>query len=218
MKKLVDFFHEIGKLKRIPRGGWVLIGVKRPASITDHSFRLAIMVWILAKRKKLNVERAVKIALIHDLCELYVGDVTPYDSVLPKDKKQWPKLFDTWPRFSKSKKKKNFLKKHKKEQTALIKLISGLPLATKKEILNLWFDYENELTKEGRFVKQVNRLETLLQAIEYGKETKRRPFKSWWIGSEERIDDPLLIKFMSELGERFHIRTKKKGLKSKENI
>ncbi len=213
MKKLVKFFHEIGKLKKIPRKGWVLIGVKNPASIADHSFRLAIMTWILAKEKKLNVERAIKIALIHDLCELYAGDTTPYDPILPKDKKEWPKLFDKWPRFSKSKKNQNYLKKHKKERASLIKLISGLPPEIKKEILNLWFDYEKGRTKEGRFVKQVNRLETLLQAFEYGKETKRRPFHSWWVGSEERVDDPFLVKLMSEVAKKFYPKTKKKGKK-----
>lgn len=213
VKEIVKFFQEIGKLKRFPRKGWVLIGVKNPGTIGAHSFRLAIMTWILGEKKKLDIGRAVKIALIHDICELYAGDRTPYDSILPKDRKKWPKLFDNWPRFSQSKKIKIFLEKHKKEQASLIKLVSGLPPNLKKEIKNLWLDYEKGLTKEGRFVRQVNRLETLLQAVEYGKETKRRPFKSWWVGSEEQIDDPLLVEFMLEIGKKFYRKTKKKRKK-----
>lgn len=169
------------------------------------------MAWILGEKKKLNVERVIKIALIHDLCELYAGDTTPYDLVLPKNKKEWSKLFDNWPRFSQSKKVKIFQEKHKKERASLIKLISKLPPGLKKEIKNLWLDYVKGSTKEGRFVRQINRLETLLQAVEYGKETKRRPFKSWWVGSEEQIDDPLLVEFMLEIGKKFYQKEKSAG-------
>jgi len=217
MKDLLNFFIEIGKLKRKPRRGWILIGVKNPESIGGHTFHEAIMAWILGKEKGIDfdIERILKIALVHDLCELYAGDITPYDEILPKDKKEWPELFDKWPRFLKSKKVKKFLKKHKKEKTALIKLISKLPPATKKEILNLWLDYERGLTKEGRFVKQVGRLTTLLQALEYGKESKRRPYKSWWIGSEEKIDDPFLLEFMKILDKKFHGKKKHKKQRQK---
>jgi len=210
VKETVKFFEELGKLKKIPRRGWVLIGIKNPGTVVDHSFRLAIMAWILGEKKKLNVGRVIKIALIHDLCELYAGDTTPYDLVLPKNKKEWPKLFDSWPRFSQSKKVKIFQEKHKKERASLIKLISELPPGLKKEIKNLWLDYVKGSTKEGRFVRQINRLETLLQAVEYGKETKRHPFKSWWVGSEEQIDDPLLVEFMLEIGKKFYQKSKRK--------
>lgn len=206
MKELLNFFIEIGKLKKIPRKGWVLIGIKNPETIAGHTFHEAIMAWILAKEKRINfnMERILKMALVHDLCELYAGDITPYDEILPKNKKEWPKLFDKWPRLLKFKKIKKYLQKHKKERASLIKLTSKLPLAIKKEILNLWFDYEKGLTKESRFVKQVGRLTTLLQALEYGKESKRRPYKSWWIGSKEIIDDPLLVDFVKTLEEKFH--------------
>ena len=68
--------------------------------------------------------------------------------------------------------------KDKKERAALIKMTSKLPSRIKKEILNLWFDYQTGRTKEARFVRQVGRLATLLQAIEYGKESKKRPYHS----------------------------------------
>jgi len=206
MKELLNFFIEIGKLKRIPRKGWVLIGIKNPETIAAHTFREAIMAWLLAKKKKthLNAERVLKTALIHDLCELYAGDTSPYDEILPKDKKEWPELFDKWPRFLKYKKAKHYQRKHKKEKMALKKLIAQLPPAMKKEILDLWQDYESGRTKEGRFVKQVGRLATLLQALEYGKESKRRPHKSWWIGTREIIDDPVLLEFMDALEKKFH--------------
>lgn len=212
MGNFIDFLYNVGKLKDMPRKGWVLIGMKNPASIMDHSYRMAIMAWILGKDKGLSMERTIKMALMHDLCELYAGDTTPYDhSALPKDKKDWPEAFNNWPRFSKSKKLQNFVKKHKKEQLALKKLTKDLPSEIAREVLDLWYDYEKGITKEARFVKQINRLETLMQAFEYGKETKKKPYDSWWVGSEEHIDDPSLIKCMSEIADKFY--PKKSGKK-----
>lgn len=208
MRDIIKFFTEVGGLRKVIRRGWILIGAKDPGTVVDHSFRTAIMVWILSSEKKtnLNIERALKIALIHDLCELYAGDMTPYDfhSVLPKDKKKWPELFDKWPRFPKSKKIKGFVDKHEKEKKSLIKLISYLSPKSRKEIFNLWLDYEKGLTKESRFVKQANRIETLLQALEYGKEAKKQPYKSWWIGTEEMVDDPVLLQLIDEMAKEFH--------------
>lgn len=194
-----------------------MIGAKNPQTIGEHMFRVAIVAWILGKEKKasLDIERCLKMALIHDMCELYAGDITPYDRAegLPKNKKKWPELFDRWPRASKSKKTEYFLRKHKKECKSLGMLISKLPPSVKKEILGLWFNYEKGLTKEARFVKQVNRAETLLQALEYAKESKTRPYNSWWVGSEEKIDDPILFEFMEALDKKFHQKQCKKRKK-----
>ncbi len=115
MEELVKFFFEVGKLKKMARKGWVINNIKNPESIAEHVFRAALMAWFLGTKKKgLNIERIIKMALIHDLCEIYAGDTTPYDSVLPRTKKQREKLMKTWPRFSDSKKKQFALSSDKK--------------------------------------------------------------------------------------------------------
>ena len=207
MKDLINFFIDLGRLKKMPKRGWVLIGVKDPESVSDHSFRVAVMAWLLAKEKKekLNIEKVIKIALAHDLCETFCGDLTPYDygSLLPEDKKEWPRSFDKWPRLSGEEKVKRNKEKYQRESDSLKRLLSDLPLPAKKEIMALWQEYEKGSNKEARFVKQINRLETLFQALEYARENKKPPYRSWWIGSKEIIDDPLLVEFMNELGEEF---------------
>ncbi len=45
---LIDFIAEAGKLKRIPRTGWVESGVPDPESVADHSFRVALIALVLA--------------------------------------------------------------------------------------------------------------------------------------------------------------------------
>lgn len=214
MKSLVDFFINIGQLRKLPRRGDVLIGAKDPASITDHLFRVAVMSWILGREKKanLNLRKVLTMALAHDLFEFHVGDMSPYDydSLLPKNKNKWPELFDKWPRFSKSEKRKMTAGKHKREEKGINKLIKDLPKDLGKEVKDAWVEYEGGLTKEARFVKQINRLETLLQALEHGREMKAHVYNSWWIGTKERIDDPILLKFMDQLSKEFSTKKSKK--------
>jgi len=205
MDRILEFLIKIGKLKTYPKTGLILIGMKEPRTIAEHIFRVGIMAWILGEKREanFNIERILKIALLHDLCEVYAGDETPYDKILPKDKKEWPKLFNKWPRFPKSQKRQLAFERHEKERQSLVRLILKLPNTIKNEILDVWLDYEKGLTKEGRFIKQVNRLETLLQALEFTRESKKPPYRSWWIGSKEKIDDPLLVSAMNELERIF---------------
>jgi len=205
MEKILNFLIEVGKLKRLPRRGWVINQIKNPESIAEHIFRSAIMGWILGYKKgDINIEKLIKIALIHDLCEIYAGDITPYDSVLPKRKKKLSALMKTWPRFSDSERREQAIKKYKKENKALKKLISKLPPKFKKEINKLWLDYEKKLTPEGRFFHQADRMENFLQAYEYWKKYKNPPLGPWWLWAREFFDDPTLLEFMKVLDKKFH--------------
>lgn len=204
MENLLDFFVEVGKLKKMRRRGWVLRGIKNPETIASHTFRVALMSWILCCKKGLDINRIIKLSLIHDICEVYAGDTTPYDRILPGGKRKPKELFERWPRFSGSEKEKFFQKKYKKEDKALKKIISSLPFQIRREIANLWDDYEKGLTREGIFVRQVDRLENLLQALEYWKEKKNFAIRPWWVQIEELIDDPILLEFMKEMEKKFH--------------
>lgn len=212
MEDIIDFLTEVGKLKKMPRRGWVINRIKNPESIADHSFRAALLSWVLAKRKKgMNIERLLKIALVHDLCEVYAGDITPYDSVIPKNSRKLEELMKTWPRFTNAQKKKNVLRKMKKEKIGLDKLVAKLPPDLKSlqnEIKSLWMDYENGLTPEGRFFKQADRLENFLQAVEYWKTYKKPPQQPWWLWAREFFDDPLLLSFIKEMDKKFHKKRK----------
>lgn len=204
MKETLNFLIEAGKLKRIKRKGWVLRKINNPETIAEHTFRMTIMAWLLCNRKKLDINKVIKMSLIHDLCEVCAGDTTPYDGILPKDPKKRKKMLDKWLRISKKEKEKFFKAKYKKEDKALKKVIAELPANSKKEIANLWEDYEKGLTAEGRFVRQVDRVENLLQALEYWKQYKKFKMDSWWVQIEELVDDPVLLEFMKALEEKFH--------------
>jgi len=204
MKNTLNFLIEVGKLKKMPRRGWILRGMKNPETIAAHTFRMVLMAWLLGKQKKLNVSKILKMSLIHDLCEVYAGDTTPHDNFFLKNKKKFKKITLKWPRLSKRDKEKIFREKYEKECKSLKKLILKLPLDFKKEIKDLWMDYEKGLTREGKFVRQLDRVESLLQAMEYLRENKNFSIESFWVQVEELVDDPILLEFINSLEKRFH--------------
>jgi putative hydrolase of HD superfamily len=212
MDKIIKFFTKIGELKTMPRRGWVIRDIKNPESIAEHTFRAAIMVWVLAdsRKRNLNMEKLLKMALIHDLCEVYAGDTTPYDSILPKDKKKRRELLKTWPRFSEAEKKGLAAAKYKKEKAGLEKLIKDLSPKLRNEIRSLWLDYEKGLSPEGRFFKHTDRIESFLQAAEYWKTYKNLPQKPYWIQARELHDDPILLEFIEQINKEFHKNIKPK--------
>ncbi len=199
MDKNFNFLLRVGKLKKLKRKGIMFYGEKDPETTAEHSFRMTIMAWILAKKKGLDIEKVIKIALVHDLCEVYAGDITPYDGILPKDKKKRYEFVRKWPRFSEEEKRKRHAKKFKKEKESLERVIKDLPVGLKKEIMNLWLEYEKGVSEEGRFVRQIDRAENLLEAFECWTRNKKFPTKPWWQHAEEVIDDPVILEFLKKI-------------------
>jgi putative hydrolase of HD superfamily len=221
MRNIINFLIEVNKLKEMPRTGWVLRKVKRPETIAEHTFRVALVGWLLAEKQKLNVKKAIKIALSHDLCEVYAGDVTPffYYLDLPKDKKERKKVLMKWVRLSKEEKEKRGRLKFEREKKSLLKLIKFLPPVIKRDLFLSWLDYERGISKEGKFMKQVDKIETLIQAIEYFGPQKT-PAIGWWEETEELVEDPLLLEFLKVIQKKFYGTKIKIGRKNKdlENI
>jgi len=216
--EILGFLVEVGKLKILKRTGWILRQVKNPETVAQHTFQMTVMSWILGELKGLDTNRIVKIALVHDLCEVYAGDQTPYDPILASsklNKKEILKMVEKPARIPYSMRLEWLLKKRTKEWKAIVRLTSHLPKVLQNEIVDLWIDCEEGLTREGRFVSQVDKMVNLFQAIEYWKKDKSFPIVPWWISVKERIDDPLLLKFVNELDKEFAIarRVRKKAKK-----
>jgi putative hydrolase of HD superfamily len=203
MRHYLEFLLESGKLKGKERRGWVVHQIKNSETTAEHIFHLAVLVFALGSRKKLNMERAIKMAIIHDLCEVYAPDLTPYDPLLPKNKKKIKEVLKHWPKFTPALKIKKEVEKHKVEEKALNKLVAKLPPNLKNEILGLWYDYECGITKEGRFVKQADKIVNFLQGIEYWKKYGKIQHKLWTRWIKEIIDDPVLLDFIKETENKF---------------
>jgi putative hydrolase of HD superfamily len=203
MKKILNFLIAIGKLKNKERRGWVVHQIKNPETTAEHIFHLAILVWVLGEKKKLNVERAIKIALIHDLCEVYAPDLTPYDPLLPKDKKKIMEVLKKWPQFTPVLKVKKEKEKSRLEKMGMNRLVASLPQDLKKEIKALWKDLEKGLTKEARFVKQADKVINFFQGMSYWKKYGKIQHKLWIRWIKENVDDPVLLDFVKVLENKF---------------
>jgi len=74
IEKIFDFMHVVNDLKKTKRYGEFDVYKESSA---DHSWRLALMSFILADEIKLDIDvlKAVKIAIVHDLPEAITGDI-----------------------------------------------------------------------------------------------------------------------------------------------
>ncbi|XP_054823098.1 uncharacterized protein LOC129321384 isoform X1 [Prosopis cineraria] len=140
---LIDFLTLCRRLKTTKRKGWVNHGIRGAESIADHMYRMAIMALIAADLPGLNRERCIKLALVHDIAEAIVGDITPSDGV-PKEEKS------------------------RREQAALNEMCEILGGGMRaEEIKELWAEYEHNSSLEANLVKDFDKVEMILQALEY---------------------------------------------------
>jgi putative hydrolase of HD superfamily len=74
VKRIVEFLFEAGMLKRTPRTGYQFLGSGRE-SVADHSFRTAIIGYVLASQEPhANRGKVILMCLFHDLPEARTGD------------------------------------------------------------------------------------------------------------------------------------------------
>lgn len=154
LEKIFDFLNQAGKLKEVLRYNEKRNGMKE--SVADHSWRLALMAFAVAEELNLDVDilKSVKMALVHDIAESIAGDI---DAVLIMEGKA-------------SKKEKEVA-----EAIAMGKIGQIAPEKIGLEIHNLWDEYEKGQTKESRFIKALDKLETLTHLYESGYKTYDRP-------------------------------------------
>jgi 5'-deoxynucleotidase YfbR-like HD superfamily hydrolase len=123
-------------LKGLDRAGWVRAGVRKPESVAAHSWGVAWLALSLCP-PEVNRERALELAIVHDLPEVHSGDITPHDGISKKEKAR-------------------------RERAALSRLVEGHPKAD--ELTALWEEYEAGESPEARFIKACDKLDMALQA------------------------------------------------------
>jgi len=137
---VINFFHEMGLLKRLPRSGWLLLGVSEPETVAEHSFRAAIIGLILAAMEGADIGRTVSLCLMHDSPESRVGDI--------------PNVGRAYVNTVKAEAVSN-------HQTA------SMPAALSTLVRDLIREYEAGDTTEAQLARDADKIETLLQAREY---------------------------------------------------
>lgn len=193
---LLAFARLASCLKQVRRQGWLDRGVVDPESSADHSWAVALLAWMLAaERPDLDAGRVLLLALVHDLPEALAGDETPFDrhrdstGLIPDEHFQRPPSYD--PAESEA--------KRAREGAALEDMLSTLPASLADQVRAAWQEYAAAATPEARFVKQVDKLETLIQAELYRDKQPEIVIESFRHGTLRDVDDPILHQLVNEL-------------------
>ncbi|KAL7739234.1 hypothetical protein ACLKA6_015092 [Drosophila palustris] len=183
---ILQFMELIGNLKHTKRTGWVLRDVNDCESISGHMYRMSMLTFLLDGSEGLNQIRCMELALVHDLAESLVGDITPFCGV-SKDEKRAMEL---------------------KAMEDICKLIEPRG----KRIMELFEEYENAQSAESRFVKDLDRLDMVMQAFEYEKRDNcLLKHQEFFDSTEGKFNHPFVKKLVNEIYEQRDLLAKAKG-------
>jgi putative hydrolase of HD superfamily len=134
----LQFLAEADKLKNILRQGYLIDGSRQENS-AEHSWHFALTALTLYEYcgiDGVDINRVMKMALVHDLVEIYAGDTPAYDEQSNTDKDA-------------------------RELAAAEKLFSLLPAAQAAEYRALWEEFDRMETPDAFFGSAVDRLQSL---------------------------------------------------------
>lgn len=138
LRRRLEFFLETDRMKyvirRTPVGN-----VSRKENDAEHSFSLALLAMVLEEYADDNVsiDRVIRMALVHDLIEIYAGDTYVYDQAAMETKAA-------------------------REDAAAEKLFGMLPREQGKEYEALWREFDAEETADARFAACLDHFQPLL--------------------------------------------------------
>ncbi|CAI4037472.1 hypothetical protein SMKI_02G3490 [Saccharomyces mikatae IFO 1815] len=147
---ILAFLNVVQQLKIQKRTGYLDLGITECESISDHMYRLSIIT-MLIKDPRVNRDKCVRIALVHDIAESLVGDITPVDPIGKEEKhrREWETI-----------------------KYLCNVLIKPYNVIAAREIMDDWLAYENITSLEARYVKDIDKYEMLVQCFEYEREYK----------------------------------------------
>lgn len=133
----LKYLKKTQHLKAVLRHSWT-DNVQRQESVADHSWHMAMMAVAFAPelKDKVNLDRVFKLIAIHDLGELFTGDIPAFAAKSGK---------------------------YEAERNTVLKIVKSLPTERQQEVLKLWEEYEGKKTKEALFVKMLDVIDVILQ-------------------------------------------------------
>ncbi|MFH1768076.1 MAG: HD domain-containing protein [Candidatus Omnitrophota bacterium] len=141
LNSLLDFISEAGMLKRVYRSGWSVLGIKNAESVAEHSFRCAVVGYILACLEKVSPYKVILMTLFGDMQEARITDLH----------KMAQRYIDTLV----------------VENTSFFEQVNFLPAKIKKELIRMREEYTAQESFESIVARDADILECLIQAKEY---------------------------------------------------
>ncbi|XP_053972810.1 5'-deoxynucleotidase HDDC2-like isoform X2 [Hylaeus volcanicus] len=159
------------------RTGWVIRNISDPETIAGHMYRMAMLSFLVDNKDNLDKVKIMQMALIHDLAECIVGDITPHDGIPPDVK-------------------------HRLEDEAMEDICKLLgdkgPM-----ILEMFREYEKQESPEAKYVKDLDRLDLIMQAYEYEKrDNVPGALEEFFATTNGKIRHPFINQIASEITSR----------------
>jgi len=131
--RVYDFLIELDKLKSVYRKSF-LSDHSRNENSAEHSWHLSVAFMMLHQEipDDIDLQKTLKMSLVHDVCEIGAGDISVYDK--GRDQVQ------------------------SAEKDYLTQLNKNFPGSFTEELLHLWEEYEMQESPESRWVKVFDRL------------------------------------------------------------
>lgn len=171
MKNEIEFLRDIGKVKTIKRAGWVREGITNPESVADHSFRVAVMAMAFGDKLNVDTNKLIKLALTHDIAEGVIGDKV-VERGLQID--------------NRARKQKDL-----EEDQILRQLFRNIGIDKAEQFLP-------EKGSEESILKQLDRLEMAMQALEYEEEFAK-DLTEFFDNASHHITHPFLKQILDEI-------------------
>lgn len=145
------FLLEMGMLKRAKRSGWWIAGVKDPETIAEHSFRTGVIGAVLAMIEGADPAKVALLCLFHDTQETRVGDI-PHIG-------------------------RRYLDAASNEKVTADQVSAAHP-AVREGVQHVVDEYENGDSLEVIVAHDADKLECLVQAVEY-REQGHQNVQNW---------------------------------------
>ncbi|MBQ2904644.1 MAG: HD domain-containing protein [Clostridia bacterium] len=138
LQKQIKFAIVIDEMKNIFRRNLIIDGTRREND-AEHSWNLAMLAMLFEEysTEKVDIERVLKIALVHDLIEVYAGDTFAYDVKGNEDKLE-------------------------REIESANRLFGILDPVQGAEIRALWDEFEAKETAESKYANAIDRIQPLI--------------------------------------------------------
>eukprot|EP00767_Chilomastix_cuspidata_P004469 gnl/Chilomastix_cuspidata/4613.p1 GENE.gnl/Chilomastix_cuspidata/4613~~gnl/Chilomastix_cuspidata/4613.p1 ORF type:complete len:185 (+),score=66.30 gnl/Chilomastix_cuspidata/4613:15-569(+) len=169
MDPLREFLDTVYSLKALPRTGWVEYGIPAPESVAGHSFGAALLALLLSP-PGIDRDKAIRMALVHDVAESIIGDIS-ITARMPEAEKR-------------------------RRETAAMHLLAEK--AGSEELMQLFEEYEARETPEAQFVKKVDLLDMMLQAHIYERAHKA-PLDSFFVDEHKFEGDTKIDQLLHAL-------------------
>lgn len=138
IRKQIEFLIEIDKLKSILRRNYISDGTKREDD-AEHSWYFAVAALVLSEyaNEKIDVQKVITMALIHDIVEIDAGDTFIYDEKAKEDQGE-------------------------REKKAALRIFGLLPADQKEYFTQLWNEFEENVTGESKFARTIDRFAAVI--------------------------------------------------------